>query len=145
MFCFKAFFSFKTFLTKFSKQTLVVTFLFQCKLFPSCRGQTKQTSSVTLLFQCSFLLVVGGDNLVLQVYFFIGFFWHGVGSILKFSQASPYLWLVYTNISWDQTSKLYSWQVSCYMLIKYEEEPYIFLMSRGVPEYIHAKYYLIEH
>ena len=39
---FQSLFSLKTFLTKFSKQTL----------------------AVTLLFQCNFLLVVGADNLV---------------------------------------------------------------------------------
>ena len=27
------------------------------------------------------------------------------------------------------------------MLIKYKEEPEIFIISRGAPEYIHAKYY----
>ena len=31
------------------------------------------------------------------------------------------------------------------MLIKHEEELYVFLISREVPEYIHVKYYLIEH
>ena len=29
---------------------------------------------------------------------------------------------LYTNIPWDQTSKLYSGRTSCYMLLKYEEE-----------------------
>ena len=52
---------------------------------------------------------------------------------------------LYTNIPWDQTSKLYSGRVGCYKLIKYEEGLYIFLMSRGVPEYKYAKYYLIQH
>ena len=31
------------------------------------------------------------------------------------------------------------------MLIKYEEELSIFLISRGVPEYKYAKFYLIQH
>ena len=44
---------------------------------------SKETLAVTFLFQCNFVLVVGADNLVWQVYFFIGFFWHGVGSILR--------------------------------------------------------------
>ena len=33
---------------------------------------------------------------------------------------------LYTNIPWVETSKLYSGQVSCYMLLKYEEELYFF-------------------
>ena len=45
---FQSLFSFKTFLTKFSKETL----------------------AVTLLFQCNFLLVVGADNLIWQFYFY---------------------------------------------------------------------------
>ena len=94
---FQSLFSFKKFLTKLSKQTF----------------------AVTLLFQCNYLLIVGANNLVWQVYFFIGFFRHGAGSILKFSWASPYLQLVYTKIPWDQTSKRYSERVSYYMLIKY--------------------------
>ena len=40
--------------------------------------------AVTLLFQCNFLIVVGADNLVWQIYLFIGFFRPGAGSILKF-------------------------------------------------------------
>ena len=60
---FQSLFSFKTFLTKFCKETL----------------------AVTLLFQCNFLLGVGADNLVSQFYFFIGFFRHGTRSMLKFS------------------------------------------------------------
>ena len=32
-----------------------------------------------------------------------------------------------------------------YMLTGYEEELYIFLISRGVPEYKYAKYYLTQH
>ena len=34
---------------------------------------------------------------------------------------------LFTNVPWGQTSKLYSGQVSCYMLIKYEEELQFFL------------------
>ena len=33
---------------------------------------------------------------------------------------------LYTNILWDQSSKLYSGRVNSYMLIKYEEEHYTF-------------------
>ena len=44
----------------------------------------------------------------------------------------------------DQTSKLYSKRASCYMVTKYEEEQ-LFLISREVPEYIYAKYYLTLH
>ena len=36
-----------------------------------------------LLFQLNFLQVVGNDNLVWQFFFFIEFFRHGVGSVLK--------------------------------------------------------------
>ena len=32
-----------------------------------------------------------------------------------------------------------------YTLTGYEEELYIFLISRGVPEYKYAKYYLTQH
>ena len=53
--------------------------------------------------------------------------------------------ILYTNIPWDQTSKLYSRRLNRYMLIKYGEELSIFLISRGIPEYIYAKYYMIQH
>ena len=38
---------------------------------------------------------------------------------------------LYTNLPWDQKSKLYSGRVSCYMLIKYEEELCFFLYQEG--------------
>ena len=60
---FQSLFSFRTFLTKFSKETLAVTLLFQYN-FSLSRDQTKQTLAVTLLFQCNFLLIVGADNLI---------------------------------------------------------------------------------
>ena len=50
-----------------------------------------------------------------------------------------------TIIPCDQASKLYSGRVSCYMLIKYEEELQFFLISRGVLECKYTKYYLIQH
>ena len=78
---FQSLFSFKTW-TKFSKETL----------------------AATLLFRCNFLLVVEAGNLIWQFYFFIGFVWHGAGSILKFSLVSAYFQLVhnlYINIPWD--------------------------------------------
>ena len=53
-----------TFLTKFSKETV----------------------AVTLLFQSNFLLVVGADNLIRQFYFyFYRILRNGAGSILKCS------------------------------------------------------------
>ena len=70
---FQSLFSFITFLTKFSKETL----------------------AVTLLFQCNSLLAVGADNLIWNFFFFIGFFQNGAGSILKFSLTSAYLQLVH--------------------------------------------------
>ena len=30
--------------------------------------------------------------------------------------------ILYANIPWDQTNQLYSGQVSCYVLIRYEKE-----------------------
>ena len=99
------------------------------------RGQTKQTLAATLLLQCSFLLVLGADNLVLQFYFFgrILSTWCWINAKVHRLQ---YTFSLYKNILWDhQTSKLYSGRVSCYMLIKYEEELWIFIISRGAPEY----------
>ena len=61
---FQSLFSFKTFLTKFSKQTLAVMLWFKCVFFPSSRDQAKQVLTLTLLSQCNFLLVVGTDSLI---------------------------------------------------------------------------------
>ena len=66
---FQSFFSFRTFLTKFSKETLAVTLLFSVFSRRS-RYQTKQNLDATLLFQCNFLLVVAADNLIRQFYFY---------------------------------------------------------------------------
>ena len=46
---FQRLFSFKTFLTKFSKETLTVHFYFSV-IFRKSRDQTKQTLAVTFLF-----------------------------------------------------------------------------------------------
>ena len=101
---FQSLFSFRTFLTKFSMKTL----------------------ALTLLFQCNFLLVVGVDNLIWQFYLYF------------YRILSKWCWInnkvfslqhnfsLYTNIPWDQSNKLYSGRVNCYILIKYEEELYIF-------------------
>ena len=46
----------------------------------------KETLAVTFLFQCYFLLVVGDYNLV-DMFIFIGFFWNSAGSILRYAKA----------------------------------------------------------
>ena len=58
----------------------------------------------------------------MTILFFIAFFRHGAGLILKSSLASAHTFSLHTNIPWEQTSKLYSGRVSCYILINYEEE-----------------------
>ena len=75
-----------------------------------------------------------------QVYFFIGFFRHGAGSMLKLHHTFN----LYRKFPWDQTSKLYSGRVSCYTLIKHEEELGGVPEDEVVPEHIHAKYYVIQ-
>ena len=82
--------------------------------------------------------------------FSIGFFRHSAGSILKFffenfsidqgmKSFSPYLHLVHKNShEWDHTSKILSGRVTCYRLIKYEEELYIFLNINRV-SWIHMR------
>ena len=67
-----------------------------------------------------------------------------LGQYLSFHRLQ-HTFSLYKNVPWDQISKLYSGQVSCYMLIKYEEELKSFVISRGVPEYKYAKYCLMQH
>ena len=83
------------------------------------RDQTKQTLGVPLLFQCKILLVVRADNLIWQIYFFIGFFRHDARSVLKFG-FSLLSASIQTFPRINQASKLNSGRVSCYMLIKYK-------------------------
>ena len=54
--------------------------------------------------------------------FFIGLFRHGAGSVLSCTYRLHQIFVLYTNIFWDQKNKLYSGRVSCYVEIKYEEE-----------------------
>ena len=56
------------------------------------------------LFQCEFL--VAGADMLWQVYCFIGFFQHGTGSLLRYRLHHTFI--LYTNISWDRTSRLLS-------------------------------------
>ena len=144
MFCFKARFLSKHFRLNFLRKLQLSCFYF-CAIFLRSRDQTKKTLTVTLFFSAQFSPSSRGwqFNMII-LFFFIGFFRHDAVSILKFSQASASFSLQ-TNLPWDQTSKPYRGRVSCYMLIKYEEELYIFLISRGVPEYKYAKYYLMQH
>ena len=83
------------------------------------RDQTKQTLGVPLLFQCKILLVVRADNVIWQIYFFIGFFRHDARSVLKFGFSLPSV-CTQTFPRINQVSKLNSGRVSCYMLIKYK-------------------------
>ena len=47
--------------------------------------------------QCDFLLAVFADILVWQVYYFIGFFCHGAGLLLRYTLVSSYLNLVHKH------------------------------------------------
>ena len=118
---FQSLFSFKTFLTKFSKQTLAVILLLQCNFFLVVGIRLSKLQLPRFYFSVIFSQQQGLTIWYDKFIFLIGFFRHGAGSTLKISQASLYLHLVYTNIPWDQMSKLYSEQGSCYMLTKYEE------------------------
>ena len=61
--------------------------------------------------------------------FFIAFFRHGTGSLLRYR--FHHTFILYTNIPWDRTSKRYG-RVSCYMLVKCTEELGVFLIPRRV-------------
>ena len=132
MFCFKSLFSFRNFWLSFLKQTLAATLFFQCN-FTRKKGSSWANVSCHAFISVYFLLVVVAYNLVWQ--FLIGLFRHGTGSMLKLYKLH-HTFSLYTNISWDQTSKLYSTRLSFLIF---------FLISRGVPEDIYAKYYLIKH
>ena len=54
--------------------------------------------------RCDFLPVAGGDMLVWQANYLIGFFQHGTVSLLKLRLHHTFV--LYTNISCNQTSKL---------------------------------------
>ena len=112
-------FSFKSFLIKFSKQAQLSRFC-----------------------QSDFLLIVGTDILVWQVYYFIRFFRHGTGSLLRYRLHQTFI--LHTDIPWNRKSIRYSGLVSCYMLIKYEDNLRIFSISKGVPGYLYTKYYLVQ-
>ena len=94
------------------------------------RDQTKQTLGVPLLFQSNFLLVVRADNLIWQIYFFIGFFRHDARSVLKFGFSLPSV-CTQTFPRINQVSKLNSGRVSCYMLIKYKGKVSFFWYQEG--------------
>ena len=74
---------------------------------------------------------------------FYKIFQHGTGSLLWYRLHPTFI--LYTNIPWDGTSKLYGGQISCYMIIMNEEELWICFISREVPRIICTKYYLMQH
>ena len=98
-------------------------------IFRRNRDQTRQTLGVPFLFQCNFLLVVRVDNLIWQIFFFIGFFRHDARSVLKFGFSLPSA-CTQTFPRINQASKLNSGRVSCYMLIKYKGKPSFFDIKR---------------
>ena len=68
-FSFKACFLSEHFWTGFLRKLQLSPFYFSV-FFRRSRYQTKQTLVVTLLFQCNFLLLVGADNLIWQFSYF---------------------------------------------------------------------------
>ena len=99
-------------------------------IFRRNKDQTKQTLGAPLLFQCKILLVVSADNLIWQIYFFIGFFRHDARSVLKFGFSLPSA-CTQTFHGINQASKLNSRRVSCYMLIKYKGKLSFFWYQEG--------------